>query len=157
VLLNNEMDDFAVKPGTANVFGLVQGEQNKIEPGKRMLSSMTPTIVLQDGHVRAVVGSPGGPTITTTVAQIVRAVIDYGLSIDEAVESVRIHHQWLPDVIWSEQRMPAELEAALKKKGHTVTKRDSMGHANCIEVDPKTLGFRAVADVSRDGGKAVAY
>jgi gamma-glutamyltranspeptidase / glutathione hydrolase len=157
VLINNEMDDFAVKPGTANVFGLVQGEQNKIEPGKRMLSSMTPTIVLLDGDLRAIVGSPGGPTITTTVAQIVRAVIDYGLTMDEAVESVRLHHQWLPDKIWTEERISAQLEAGLAERGHEIVKRPAMGHANCIEIDPKTRGFRAVADTSRDGGAAVAY
>lgn len=157
VLLNNEMDDFSVKPGTPNVFGLVQGEQNAIAPGKRMLSSMTPTIVEKDGEVRAVVGSPGGPTITTTVAQIVRAVVDYGLTMDAAVNAVRVHHQWLPDTIWSEERMPAELEAGLAAKGHEIKKRGAMGHANCIEVDPSTRGFRAVADVTRDGGMAVAY
>jgi gamma-glutamyltranspeptidase / glutathione hydrolase len=157
VLINNEMDDFAVKPGTANVFGLVQGEQNKIEPGKRMLSSMTPTIVLEGGDLRAIVGSPGGPTITTTVAQIIRAVVDYGLTMDEAVESVRLHHQWLPDKIWTEERIPAQLEAGLQARGHEIVKRPAMGHANCIEIHPETRGFRAVADTSRDGGKAVAY
>jgi gamma-glutamyltranspeptidase / glutathione hydrolase len=157
VLLNNEMDDFAVKPGTANVFGLVQGEPNKIEPGKRMLSSMTPTILAKDGALRAVVGTPGGPTITTTVAQIVRAVVDYGLPIDEAVEAVRVHHQWLPDMIWTEERIDPELVKALQARGHVVTTRGSMGHANCIEVDPETRGLRAVADTSRDGGAAMAY
>ena len=157
VLLNNEMDDFSTKPGAPNVFGLVQGEPNKIEPGKRMLSSMTPTIVVKDGELRAVVGTPGGPTITTTVAQIVRAILDYGLTIDAAVASVRIHHQWLPDMIWAEDRIDPELEAGLVALGHQVRKRGTMGHANCIEVDPPTKGFRAIADVSRDGGKAVAY
>jgi gamma-glutamyltranspeptidase/glutathione hydrolase len=157
VLLNNEMDDFSTKPGSPNVFGLVQGEPNKIEPGKRMLSSMTPTIVVKDGELRAVVGTPGGPTITTTVAQIIRALVDYGLTVDQAVESARIHHQWLPDMIWAEDRVPAELETALIERGHQIRKRGTMGHANCIEVDPATKGFRAIADVSRDGGKAVAY
>jgi gamma-glutamyltranspeptidase/glutathione hydrolase len=157
VLINNEMDDFAVKPGTANAFGLVQGEPNKIEPGKRMLSSMTPTIVVHDGEVRAVVGSPGGPTITTTVAQIIRALIDYGLPLDAAVESVRVHHQWLPDAIWTEERMADQVEQGLRALGHDLRRRDSMGHANCIEVDASTRGFRAVADVTRDGGKAAAY
>jgi gamma-glutamyltranspeptidase/glutathione hydrolase len=156
-VLNNEMDDFAVKPGTANVYGLVQGEQNAIAPGKRMLSSMTPTILVKDGELRAVVGTPGGPTITTTVAQIIRAVVDYGMPIDRAVASVRIHHQWLPDAIWTEDRVPAELEAQLQARGHQIRKRGAIGHANCIEVDPATRGFRAVADVARDGGKAVAY
>ena len=157
VLLNNEMDDFAVKPGTANVFGLVQGEPNKIEPGKRMLSSMTPTIIAKDGKLRAVVGTPGGPTITTTVLQIVRALIDYELTIDQAVESVRVHHQWLPDAIATESRIDEALKKALEAKGHEVRVWGKMGHANCIEVDPQSQGFRAYADVSRDGGKAVAY
>ncbi|MEM6294892.1 MAG: gamma-glutamyltransferase [Myxococcota bacterium] len=157
VLLNNEMDDFATQPGSANVFGLVQGEANKIEPRKRMLSSMTPTILVKDGELRAVVGSPGGPTITTTVVQIIRAVVDYGLSIDEAVASPRVHHQWQPDMIWAEEALDDEVEAGLKAKGHEIRSRGAMGHANCIEVDPKTRGFRAVADVERDGGKAVAY
>lgn len=157
VLLNNEMDDFAVKPGTANVFGLVQGEANRIEPGKRMLSSMTPTIIERGGKLRAVVGSPGGPTITTTVLQITRALIDYNLPLEAAVESVRVHHQWLPDMIWTEERITPELEAELRAKGHEIRKRPGMGHANCIEIDAKTGERRAVADVSRDGGQAAAY
>jgi gamma-glutamyltranspeptidase / glutathione hydrolase len=157
VLVNNEMDDFAVKPGTANAFGLVQGELNKIEPGKRMLSSMTPTILAKDGELRAVLGTPGGPTITTTVSQLTRALVDYGMTVDEAVESPRVHHQWLPDMIWAEDRIAPELEAGLVERGHQIRKRGSMGHANILEVDPKTKGFRAVADASRDGGKAVAY
>ncbi|MBX7084146.1 MAG: gamma-glutamyltransferase [Nannocystaceae bacterium] len=157
VLLNNEMDDFAVKPGTANAFGLVQGEQNAIQPGKRMLSSMTPTILLQDGELRAVLGTPGGPTITTTVSQHVRAIVDYGMTVDAAVASPRIHHQWLPDTIWAEDRIAPELEAGLVARGHVVRKRGSIGHANIIEVDPATKGFRAVADVTRDGGKAAAW
>lgn len=157
VLLNNEMDDFAVKPGSPNVFGLVQGEQNRIEPGKRMLSSMTPTIVTKDGRVRAVVGSPGGPTISTTVVQIVRALLDYGLPMDAAVASVRTHHQWLPDAIWTEESIPPALEKSLEGMGHSIRKRRSIGHANCIEVDPTSQGFRVVADVERDGGKAAAY
>jgi len=157
VLLNNEMDDFAAKPGFANAFGLVQGEQNRIEPGKRMLSSMTPTIVVRDQRLRAVVGTPGGPTITTTVAQIIRAIIDYGLPLEDAVESVRVHHQWLPDVIWTEERIPADIEAELVARGHTIRKRPAIGHANCIEVDLANGTYRAVADVDRDGGMAVAY
>ena len=157
VLLNNEMDDFSTKPGSPNIFGLVQGEPNKIEPGKRMLSSMTPTIVAKDGELRAVVGTPGGPTITTTVATVIRAMLDYGLSVDEAVGSARAHHQWKPDEIWLEERMDPKVMQALEAKGHKLRKRDGMGHANCIEVDPASRGFRAVADVSRDGGAAVAY
>lgn len=157
VLLNNEMDDFSVKPGTANIFGLVQGEPNKIEPGKRMLSSMTPTIITKDGELRAVVGTPGGPTITTTVATVIRGMLDYGLRLDEAIASPRVHHQWKPDQIWTEERLDPKTEQALQAKGHALRKRPGLGHANCIEVDPKTRGFRAVADISRDGGAAVAY
>jgi gamma-glutamyltranspeptidase/glutathione hydrolase len=157
VLLNNEMDDFAVKPGSPNVFGLVQGEQNKIEPGKRMLSSMTPTILVQNGELRAVLGSPGGPTITTTVAQLVRAIVDYEKPLDVAVPALRAHHQWLPDNIWTEESMPADVQAELEKRGHTIKKRGRIGHANSIEVDPKSKGFRAVADTTRAGGKAAAY
>ncbi len=157
VLLNNEMNDFSVKPGSPNVFGLVQGEPNRIESGKRMLSSMTPTVVVKGGEVRAVVGTPGGPTITTTVFQIIRAIVDHDMRIDQAVASVRIHHQWKPDMIWTEERIPQRLEDGLAQLGHQLRKRGSMGHANCIEVDPETRGFRAVADVDRDGGRAVAY
>ena len=157
ILLNNEMDDFAVKPGTANAFGLVQGEQNRIEPGKRMLSSMSPTLLVKDGKLRAVLGSPGGPTITTTVSQLVRALVDYDMTIDAAVAAPRLHHQWLPDMIWAEDRISPELEKGLVARGHQIRKRGTMGHANVIEVDPKTGGFRAVADQSRDGGKAMAW
>jgi len=157
VLLNNEMDDFSVKPGSPNIFGLVQGEPNKIEPGKRMLSSMTPTIVVKDGELRAVVGTPGGPTITTTVATVIRAMLDYGLPVDAAVASARAHHQWKPDQIWLEERMDPKVVEALRAKGHEIRQREAMGHANCIEVDPASRGFRAVADVVRDGGAAVAY
>ncbi|MGB1699500.1 MAG: gamma-glutamyltransferase [Nannocystaceae bacterium] len=161
VILNNEMDDFTAKPGSPNMFGLVQGPQNAIEPGKRMLSSMTPTIVERDGELRAIVGSPGGPTITTTVAQILLQLIDYGHTLPEAVESPRIHHQWLPDKIRVERRTPAPLRESLEGLGHTVEEvrwgAGNIGHANCIEVDPETRGFRAVADTSRDGGGAVAF
>ncbi|MFO0616004.1 MAG: gamma-glutamyltransferase [Polyangiaceae bacterium] len=157
IFLNNEMDDFAAKPGAENQFHLVQGESNRIEPGKRMLSSMTPTILLEGGDVRAVVGSPGGPTISTTVAQIVRGLVDYGKPLDEVVPMFRAHHQWLPDLISTEGGMPADVEAALVKKGHKVDRRERIGNANCIEVDPETHGYRAVADTTRGGGKAAAY
>lgn len=157
VLLNNEMDDFAVAPGKPNAFGLVQGESNKIEPQKRMLSSMAPTIVVKDGKVRAVIGSPGGPTITTTVAQLVRALIDYDVPLDKAVPAFRAHHQWLPDEIAVDGAIPDEVVKELEKRGHVVKRRDRIGHANSIEVDPKTQGFRAVADTTRGGGKAAAY
>jgi gamma-glutamyltranspeptidase / glutathione hydrolase len=157
VLLNNEMDDFTSKVGSPNMFGLVQGPQNAIQPGKRMLSSMTPTIVSKDGKLRAVVGSPGGPTITTTVAQILMQIIDHGRSLEQAVAATRIHHQWLPDQIWHEETLPPATRAELEALGHKLAGRERFGHANCIEIDPKTADVIAVADVARDGGKASAY
>jgi gamma-glutamyltranspeptidase/glutathione hydrolase len=157
VLLNNEMDDFASAPGKPNTFGLVQGEANKIEPGKRMLSSMTPTIIVKDGEVRAVLGSPGGSTISTTVAQLTRALIDYDIPLDRAVPAIRAHHQWMPDAIMLDGDVPADVKADLEARGHKLMSRGRIGHANCIEVDPKTRGFRAVADTTRSGGKAAAY
>lgn len=157
VILNNEMDDFTSKVGAPNMFGLVQGPQNAIEPGKRMLSSMSPTIVVKDGKLRAIVGSPGGPTITTTVAQIVMQLIDHGRSLEQAVASTRVHHQWLPDQIWHEASLPEATAQALAAMGHKLMSRKYIGHANCIEVDPKSGAFIAVADVERDGGKASAY
>lgn len=157
VILNNEMDDFTSKVGAPNMFGLVQGPQNAIQPGKRMLSSMTPTIITKGGKLRAVVGSPGGPTITTSVAQIVMQLIDHGRSLEQAVSATRVHHQWLPDQIWHEDSLPKETADALAAMGHKLQSRSRIGHANCIEVDPKSAAFVAVADVDRDGGKASAY
>jgi gamma-glutamyltranspeptidase/glutathione hydrolase len=157
VILNNEMDDFTAKPGSPNMFGLVQSARNAIAPGKRMVSSMTPTIVVRDGQVRAVVGSPGGPTIISTVAQIVLQLVDYDRSLAQAVGAVRVHHQWLPDEIAHEDALPAETAAALRAMGHQLRGRARMGVANCIEVDPETGALVAVADVKRDGGRAAAY
>jgi gamma-glutamyltranspeptidase / glutathione hydrolase len=157
VTLNNEMDDFAAKPGSPNMFGLVMGAQNAIQPGKRMLSSMTPTIVTKDGKLRAIVGSPGGPTIITTVAQIVMQLVDHRRPLVDAVAAPRVHHQWLPDEIAHEAALPAATVAALKAKGHAMRARPRIGVANCIEVDPRTGEYVAVADVNRDGGRAAAY
>jgi gamma-glutamyltranspeptidase/glutathione hydrolase len=157
VTLNNEMDDFTAKPGSPNMFGLVMGAQNAIQPGKRMLSSMTPTIVVKDGKLRAVVGSPGGPTIITTVAQIVMQLIDHRRPLVDAVGAPRVHHQWMPDEIVHEETLPEPTIAALKGRGHALRARARMGVANCIEVDPGTGALIAVADVKRDGGKASAY
>ncbi len=159
VLLNNEMDDFASKPGHPNVYGLVQGSRNRIQPGKRMLSSMSPTIVLKGDALRAVLGTPGGPTITTTVVQLIRALLDYGETLDSAMNAPRIHHQCEPDEIIAEPTIGDELRAGLEALGHRVTtdRWQTIGHAMCIEVDPKTGAYRAVADVSRGGGLAVAY
>ncbi len=156
VTLNNEMDDFTAKVGAANQYGLVQGPQNGVAPGKRMLSSMTPTIVAKDGKVRAILGSPGGPTITTTVVQILLQILDHDRTLQEAVAAPRIHHQWMPDKIWVEKNVSAKLVRELRGMGHTVTERGRIGHANCIAVS-EDGEMQAVADVARDGGKAAAY
>ncbi len=157
VVMNDEMDDFTAKVGAPNMYGLVQGPQNAIAPKKRMLSSMTPTVVTRGGKLRLVCGSPGGPTISTTVAQVVLQVIDHDRPLDQAIAATRIHHQWLPDVIMYEESLDKATVKALEARGHKLTSRGRIGHANCIEVDAKTGALRAVADTGRDGGDADAY
>ena len=119
-LLNNEMDDFAAKPGVANMFGLIQGESNAIAPGKRPLSSMTPTIVLKDGKLFLVVGAPGGSRIITAVTQVILNVIDFKMNIQDAVDAPRIHHQWMPDRLEFEKGMSPDTLALLKARGHGI-------------------------------------
>jgi len=122
-----------------------------------MVSSMTPTIVTTDGKLRAVCGSPGGPTITTTVAQILLQILDYHRPIEQAIASPRVHHQWLPDVVFHEDGLDPATAKALIGRGHVLKSRGRIGDANCIEVDPKTGELRAVADAGRDGGDADAF
>ena len=156
-LLNNEMDDFSSKPGVPNQYGLIQGEANSIGPRKRPLSAMTPTIVLKDGKVLLVTGSPGGPTIINTVFQIVLNVIDHKLNVQQAVDSPRFHHQWLPDVLrYEEHGLVRDVEEALRAKGHTLAPRTSIGDAHSIYVDPETEIRLGAADPRMDG-KAVGY
>ena len=156
-LLNNEMDDFSSKPGTPNQYNLIQGEANSIEAGKRPLSAMTPTIVLKDGRVLLVTGSPGGPRIINTVFQIILNVIDHGLNVQEAVDAPRFHHQWLPDVLLFERHgLVRDVGEALRAKGHTLAERTSMGDAHTIYVDPGT-GMRLGAGDPRQEGSAVGY
>lgn len=155
--LNNEMDDFSAKPGAKNVFGLVQGELNAIEPGKRMLSSMSPTIVLRSSNVRAVLGSPGGPTITTTVAQVLLQLLDYERPLTDAIAAPRVHEQWFPDEVLVEAALPQSTQHALRAMGHRLQEDAGIGHANCIEVDLASGLRTAVADVARGGGGAAAY
>ena len=155
-LLNDEMDDFAAKQGVPNAYGLVQGPANAIGPGKRPLSAMTPTIVLKDGKLFLVLGSPGGPTIITTVANVLIGVVDFGLDIQEAVNAPRFHNQWLPDVILVEDRLSPDTMNVLRSKGHKLTIRHFWGDAECIMVDPKT-GERLAGADGRNNGKAVGY
>jgi gamma-glutamyltranspeptidase/glutathione hydrolase len=155
-LLNDEMDDFAAKQGVPNTYGLIQGPANAIGPGKRPLSAMTPTIVLKDGKLFLVLGSPGGPTIITTVANILIGVVDFGLDIQGAVNAPRFHNQWLPDVILVEDRLSPDTMNVLRSKGHKLTVRHFWGDAECIMVDPKT-GERLAGADGRNNGKAVGY
>jgi gamma-glutamyltranspeptidase/glutathione hydrolase len=155
-LLNDEMDDFAAKQGVPNAYGLIQGPANAIGPGKRPLSAMTPTIVLKDGKLFLVLGSPGGPTIITTVANILMAVVDFGLDIQESVNAPRFHHQWLPDAIEVEDRLSPDTMNLLRSKGHQLKVRHFWGDGECIMVDPKT-GERLGASDGRNNGKAVGY
>ena len=133
-LLNNEMDDFSAKPGVPNAYGLLGGEANKIEPGKRMLSSMSPTIVQKDGKNFLVTGSPGGPRIITTTLQVLMNVIDHHLNIQAAVNAPRIHHQWLPDEIRVEEGISPDTIRLLEGMGHTVTQKAAMGAIQSIMI-----------------------
>lgn len=136
-LLNNEMDDFSIKPGYPNAYGLVGGEANAIEPGKRMLSSMTPSIVEKDGKLLMVVGTPGGSTIITSVFQTILNVIEHGMGMQEAVAARRFHHQWLPDMIFMEtDAFSAQVQNELSALGHQIEDRGNIGRVDAILVLP---------------------
>ncbi len=157
-VLNNEMDDFAAKPGTPNQFGLVQGENNAVAPGKRMLSAMTPSIVVDaDGDLRMVTGTPGGSTIITTVFQTISNVLDYGMNVVEAINAPRVHHQHLPDQIFYEPGgLSPEVVATLEAMGHTMVERgDVSGDAQAIVVLPD--GTLTAWSDPRRGGRAIGY
>ncbi|MFN2421162.1 MAG: gamma-glutamyltransferase [Gemmatimonadota bacterium] len=157
-LLNDEMDDFTIAPGVPNQYGLVQGEANAIEPGKRMLSAMTPTIVEVDGELRYVVGTPGGPTIITTVAQVLIHLLDYGMTMAEAVDAKRLHHQHLPDVVRVEPfGFSQDTVDRLTAMGHEVGIRGGYsGRVEGIEVD-RASGFLFARSDLRGGGYAAGY
>ena len=135
-LLNNEMDDFSVKPGFPNMFGLIGGKANSIEPGKRMLSSMTPTIIEKNNNLFMVLGTPGGSTIITSVFQTILNVIDYGMSMQEAVNAKKIHHQWVPDILYVEKNsINNETKEQLVSIGHKINERGSIGRMDCILIN----------------------
>ena len=137
-LLNNEMDDFTIKAGTANLYGLVQGEANAIAPGKRPLSSMTPVVVLRDGRTFLVGGSPGGSRIITITLQTLLNVLDHGMELQEAVDAPRLHHQWLPDTIFAEPyALSADTKAVLQAQGYSITEQVPWGAAEMVAVGPK--------------------
>ena len=156
-LLNDEMDDFSSKPGAPNMFGLIQGDANAIGPGKRPLSAMTPTIVLKDGKLWLVLGTPGGPTIITTVANILIGVEDYGLDIQQAVNAPRFHEQWMPDRVMLERnRFSPDTIALLKEHGNNIS-FGGVGDGECIEIDLESGRRLGASDARNDTGKAVGY
>ena len=157
-LLNDEMDDFASKMEVPNMFGLIQGPANAIAPGKRPLSSMTPTIVLEDGKLRFVLGSPGGARIITTVANIFLSAAEGGLNIQQAVDAPRFHHQYQPDKLYLEPGFTPETVAALQARGYTLSISERhWSNGECIAVDPKTGELSAGQDQRSHYGKAAGY
>ncbi len=155
-LLNNEMDDFSAKPGVPNAYGLIGGAANKVEPGKRMLSSMSPTIVRKNGKNFLVTGSPGGSRIITTTLQVIMNVIDHGMNIQTAVSAPRIHHQWLPDEIRIEQGISPDTIERLQSMGHKVVINSAMGAIQSIMIgDDGTL--YGGADPRRSTSSAMGY
>jgi len=159
MLLNDEMDDFAAKPGTANMYGLIQGERNAVAPRKRPLSAMTPTIVLRkDGSFWFTVGSPGGPTIINTVLCVITNVIDFDMNIQQAIDAPRIHHQWLPDELVGEPYgFSGDTQRALTLRGHTLAKQKYLGDAEGIMIEEKTGMRLGATDPRRSDGAAIGY
>jgi len=156
-LLNNEMDDFSAKAGAANMFGLIQSEENAVGPNKRPLSAMTPTIVLKDGKLWLVLGSPGGPTIITTVVNILIGVVDFGLDIQQAVNAPRFHHQWVPDRILLERdRHSPDTVRLLEAMGHSIS-FGGRGDGECIQIDLQTGLRLGASDIRNENGRAIGY
>jgi gamma-glutamyltranspeptidase/glutathione hydrolase len=156
-LFNDEMDDFTTQPGVPNaLFGLIQSDANAIAPGHRPLSSMVPTILLRDGKLSFVTGSPGGPTIISATLLTVINWMRLGMDAQADINAPRFHHQWLPDVILMEKDFPESMEKALEERGFTVKRRGHIGLVNAIGIDPKT-GDRLGAADPRDNGTAAGY
>ncbi|MBS1802279.1 MAG: gamma-glutamyltransferase [Acidobacteria bacterium] len=157
-LLNDEMDDFTAKLGEPNMYGLIQGPANAIAPGKRPLSAMTPTIILEDGKLRFVLGSPGGPRIITTVANVFLSSAEGGLNVREAVDAPRFHHQYLPDVLYLEPGFSPQTKAQLSKMGYTIDQKDGQwSNGECIAIDPKSGDLLGGQDHRSSYGKAAGY
>ena len=156
-LLNDEMDDFTVKPGVPNLFGLVQGEANAIQPGKRPLSSMSPTIVTKDGRLFLVLGSPGGSRIISIVAETIVNIVDFAMRPQEAVDAPRVHHQWLPDEVYTEPfGLSPDTLALLKTDGYVVKEQSPWGAAELIEVAPPTAATAGPASSGNDSASSGA-
>jgi len=156
-LLNNEMDDFAAKPGTPNMFGLVQGEANAIAPGKRPLSSMTPTIVLKDGRLFMTAGAPGGSRISTAVAQVILNVLDFGMNVQDAVDFPRVHHQWQPDKLSLERNVSPDTVAILQQRGYDVDYNAGVVLAQVAAIVSDGGWLQGAMDGRTAAGKASGY
>jgi gamma-glutamyltranspeptidase/glutathione hydrolase len=159
IILNDEMDDFAAKPGTPNLYGLIQGERNAVAPRKRPLSAMTPTFVLRkDGSLWFTVGSPGGPTIINTVLCVITNVVDYGMNIQQAIDFPRIHHQWLPDeLVFEPYGLSGDTQKALLSLGHKLARPYYLGDAEGIMIEEKSGMRLGATDPRRSDGLAVGY
>ena len=156
-LLNNEMDDFASKPGSPNMFGLVQGEVNAIQPGKRPLSSMTPTIVVKDGKLFMTVGAPGGSRISTAVLQVILNVVDFGMNVQDAVDASRFHHQWQPDKLYLERGISPDTVALLKSRGYEVDYAPGVVLAQVAAIVSDGGWLQGGSDGRSAAGKASGY
>lgn len=155
-LLNNEMDDFSVKPGSPNMYGLLGGKANAVEPGKRMLSAMTPTIIEKDGKLKMVVGTPGGSTIITSVFQTILNVLEFGMTAQESVSASRFHHQWKPDRIDVEAKaISEETRKSLEKDGYTIRQRGNIGRVENIVILPN--GKKQTGADHRGDDTAIGY
>ena len=158
ILMNNEMDDFTSAIGVPNAYGLIQGEANAIAPGKRPLSSMTPSFILKDARLVLITGSPGGPTIINTVFQVITNFIDYGMTAQQAVDAPRINEQWMPDVIsFEENEIAPSTAAGLRAEGYRLEGIGRQGDAETIGVDTKTGRLFGAADPRNPEAKAVGY
>ncbi|HEX6142238.1 MAG TPA: gamma-glutamyltransferase [Geminicoccaceae bacterium] len=155
ILLNNELDDFSAKPGVPNAYGLIGGDANAVEPNKRPLSSMSPTIVLQDGRPFLVTGSPGGSRIITTTLQVIMNVIDHEMNIAEATFAPRVHHQWLPDELRVEQGLSPDTLELLREKGHEISVDEAMGSTQSIVV--REEGLYGYSDPRRAGALTAGH
>jgi len=156
-LLNNEMDDFASKPGSPNMFGLVQGEANAIAPGKRPLSSMTPTIVLKDGKLFMTAGAPGGSRISTAVLQVILNVLDFGMNVQDAIDAPRVHHQWQPDKLSLERGISPDTVALLKSRGYEVDYAPGVVLAQVAAIVSDGGWLQGGSDGRSAAGKAAGY
>ncbi|MFP6746272.1 MAG: gamma-glutamyltransferase [Alphaproteobacteria bacterium] len=157
ILLNNEMDDFSAKPGVPNAFGLIGGEANAIQGGKRPLSSMTPTILFKDGKPLLATGTPGGSRIITMVLQVLLNVIDHGMNIAEATAARRVHHQWLPDKLFVEPGLSPDTLAILRRRGHIVTPSRAAGSVQSVMRAANGAGFLGASDPRRPGALTAGY